>query len=415
MSIKKLAVRILAASMIMGCMGAATTAMAEEQRTLTVLSVYDESKVELYEMFDKFREDHPDVDLQITAITSSADLNKQLTTLAVSGDLPDMAFIDRMYIAQFVSMGIIEDVTERVETDIDNLDTYYPGPLDGCMVDGKYYGLPLTSNCLAVYYNKNILEANGVEIPEAGWTWVDYAKVAEACVDPDNSINGCIMAGSNSQDSTFQFYPWLWAAGGDIMNPDSDQAREALSFLKGLIDSGVMTSEIANWTQTDASNQFAGGKAALFTGGTWHLTAFEQNITDFEWGVVPYPVNPTTGEYASCLGGYGMCITKGGNVDDAWELVKWIESDEVMGYWNEAQNYIPVRKDIAEASDYFSGEGKIAVYTQSMDYAKSRPNVDGFIDIDTQWMALLQEVYTGNMEIDDAIAMYAPKIADLVK
>ena len=202
MSIKKLAVRILAASMIMGCMGAATTAMAEEQRTLTVLSVYDESKVELYEMFDKFREDHPDVDLQITAITSSADLNKQLTTLAVSGDLPDMAFIDRMYIAQFVSMGIIEDVTERVETDIDNLDTYYPGPLDGCMVDGKYYGLPLTSNCLAVYYNKNILEANGVEIPEAGWTWDDYAKVAEACVDPDNSINGCIMAGPRTVHSS---------------------------------------------------------------------------------------------------------------------------------------------------------------------------------------------------------------------
>lgn len=385
-----------------------------EQRDLSLLCIYDESKVELYEMFDKFREEHPDINLEITAITSSVDINKQLTTLAVSGDLPDVVTIDRMYIAEFASMGIFEDLTELAESELD-LSTYYEGPLEGCMADGKLYGMPFTSNCLAVYYNEDLLKAAGYDAPPENWTWEDYREIAMACSDPDNGVYGAVMSGSNNQDGTFQFYPWVWAAGGDILQPDSDATREALTYLTGLIHDGAMSPEISNWTQTDASNQFAGGKAALFTGGTWHLTAFEENISDFAWNVVEYPVNPNTGETATCLGGYGLCITKDGNVDDAWELVKFIESDEVMGYWNEYCNYIPVREDIAEASDYFSGEGKIAVYTESMLDAKSRGNHDKFIDIDTEWQAMLQEVYTGQMSVEEAVAAYAPKIDALVQ
>lgn len=385
-----------------------------ETMTLDVICVYDQSKKELYEMFDKFQADHPEIKLNITAITSSADVNKQLTTLAVGGDLPDLVTIDRMNIAQFAQMGILMDVTEMAKADLD-LDTFYPGPLDGCKLDDKLYGLPFTSNCLAVYYNVDLLKKAGLSIPESGWTWSDYKAMAAACTDPENSVYGCVMSGLANQDGTFQYYPWLWAAGGDILQPDSTATRESLSFLRSLIEDGSMSPEIANWGQTDASNQFAGGKAALFTGGTWHLSAFSANIKDFEWGVVTYPVNDTTKEYASCLGGYGLCLINGQNTEAAWELVKFLESDEVMSYWNQYQNYIPVRQDIAEASEYFSSkDNKVSVFTESMKYAYSRGNHLRFIDIDSLWSSLIQEVYTGVSSVDNAVSNYGSQIAELV-
>lgn len=381
-------------------------------QTVKLLCVYDESKAELYEMFDKFEQD-TGINLEITAITSAADLQKQLTTLAVSGDLPDVVTLDRYVIPSFAEMGILREISD-LASELD-LSLYYEGPLEGCKNGDKLYAMPFTANCLAVYYNKNLIEAANQSLPEAGWTWSDYKELAKAVSDPGAGHYGVVMSGSGDNDGGFQFYPWLWSAGGSAFEADSDAAREALTFLRSLIDDGAMSPEIANWTQTDASNQFAGGKAALFTGGCWHMSSFDANISDFEWGIVPYPVNDTTGEFVSCLGGFGLCITEGSeNVDAAWELIKFIESDEVMGYWNAPNNYIPVRKDIAEASEYFSSaDNLISVYTSSMDTAQSRGPHPKFVDIDACWQGIFQEVYTGVASPDEAIAEFAPQIEAL--
>ncbi|MCI8416259.1 MAG: sugar ABC transporter substrate-binding protein [Lachnospiraceae bacterium] len=383
-------------------------------QTISLLCCYDESKAELYEMFDKFQQD-TGITLEITAITSAADLQKQLTTLAVSGDLPDVVTLDRYVIPSFADMGILKDITD-LTAELD-MSTYYGGPLEGCKNEDKLYGMPFVANCLAVYYNKTLIEAANQSIPEAGWTWSDYEALAKAVSDPNAGYYGAVMSGSGDNDGGFQFYPWLWSAGGSAFEADTDAAREALGFLRGLIDEGAMSPEIANWTQTDASNQFAGGKAALFTGGSWHLSAFQSNISDFEWGVVPYPVNDDTGKSISCLGGYGICITEScENVDAAWELIKFMESEEVMGYWNEASNYIPVRKDVAEASEYFSSsDNLISVYTSSMDTAQSRGPHAKFVDIDACWQGIFQEVYTGVASPDEAIAEFAPQIEALLQ
>lgn len=354
------------------------------------------------------------MDLQITAITSSSELTKQLTTMAIGNDLPDLVSLDRMYIAEFTEMGIFEDITDRANSDLD-LSKFYQGTIDGCTVDGKLYGMPFVANCLAVYYNKDILKANGVAEPADGWTWDDYSAIAQSCANDKEGIYGAIMAGQASTDGTFQYMPWLWMAGGDVYNPaNAEPFKTSLNYLSGLIASGAMTPEISNWSQTDASNQFSAGKSALFTGGTWHLTSFKKNIADFEWGVIHYPANPATGEYNTCLGGHGLAICKGGNVDDAWDLIKYIESDEVMGYWNEAQNYIPCRSDIAEASEYFMGDSLISAYTESMAHAKSRGGSNVYIQIDTVIQSMIQEVYTGTMTVDEAVDHYLAEIKSIV-
>lgn len=390
-------------------------ASAEDKRVLKFLCIYDQGKAQLYEMLDKWQAEHPDVDLQVTAITAVADMTKQLTTMAVAGDLPDLIANDRMYMGEFVEMGIFEDITDLCNADLD-MPSFYEGPLSACVFNDRIYGLPFVANNLAVYYNKTILEANGIEIPTADWTWEDYKNIAKACASTEDGVYGAVMSGTADGDGSFQFMPWLWGANGSLFDPENGGLKEALTYLRSLIDEGAMTPEICNWTQTDASNQFLAGKAALFTGGTWHLTSFSNNISDFEWGVINYPVNPNTGKYATCLGGHGLSICKGGNVEDAWDLMKFLSSDEVMGYWMEAQNYIPVRSNVVEASDYFMNpENLIYAFTSSMFNAASRGGTTNYLQIDTVLQSLIAEVYSGTSSVDDALAQYVPQLLELVK
>jgi multiple sugar transport system substrate-binding protein len=367
-------------------------------------------------MFDKFRKEYPKITLDISVITSSVEINKQLMILAASSSLPDVVSIDGLFVQSFAAMGILEDITDRVNNDLGfSPDLFYPESLSANMLNNRYYGLPFTTNDLAVYYNKNILAQNGIPEPKSDWTWDDYAAIAQKTSRPREGIFGAIMAGTGDQDGTFQFYPWFWSAGGDSYNPDSSAGRDTLNFLRGLLDSQAMSKEIMNFTQTDASNQFAGGKAALFTGGCWHLATFQKNIKDFEFGVVNYPINPKTSKYNTALGGRSYNLIKGSNVDGGWAFVKFMESVEVTSYFNPPENYIPARKDVAESIPYYTEPGSyMSVYREGMNHAVMRGPHYFWIDIDSAYQTLIQQVYSG-LDINAALKEAQGKIDKILK
>lgn len=378
------------------------------------MCVYNSSKAKMFEMFDKFNKDNPNLKLNVTSFATSAEINKQLMVLAAGSSLPDVVSIDGLYVQSFAAMGILEDLTSRVKADFD-IKQFYPGPIAGLMMNDKYYGMPFTTNDLAVYYNKNILKEKGFDEPKGDWTWDDFANIAIKTTNPSAGVYGSVLSAINTSDGTFQFYPWFWAAGGDSFKMNSDAGKDALAFYRKLIDNKALNPDVINFTQTDASDQFAGGKAALFTGGCWHLTAFEKNIKNFEWGVVNYPLNPKTKKFATSLGGYDFCAIKGGNVDGAWEFIKFMNSKEVMAYYNPAENYIPARIDVAESLDYYTNKtNKMSVYRSSMNNAKMRGPHYFWLDIDAAYQVMLQSVITGKDPIDKALADAQAKVDKII-
>lgn len=92
-----------------------------------------------------------------------ADFKKQLSIGASADELPDIAILDSPDHASYVEMGIFEDITGKF--DVGN---YYEGTVNSCTVDGKLYGVPFGVNCLALYYNEDMLSEAGCEVPT---TW----------------------------------------------------------------------------------------------------------------------------------------------------------------------------------------------------------------------------------------------------
>ena len=87
-----------------------------------------------------------------------AELTKQFTIGLVADKLPDIGLVDNPDMASFAAMGLFADITDKVNA-LEYKDQFFPGPLSSCQLDGKYYGLPLGSNDLALFYNKDMFNA----------------------------------------------------------------------------------------------------------------------------------------------------------------------------------------------------------------------------------------------------------------
>ena len=88
-----------------------------------------------------------------------ADFKKQLSIGASADELPDIAILDSPDHASYVEMGIFEDLTGKFD-----VSSYYEGTVNSCTVDGKLYGVPFGANCLALYYNEDMLTAAGCSV-----------------------------------------------------------------------------------------------------------------------------------------------------------------------------------------------------------------------------------------------------------
>lgn len=179
-----------------------------------------------------------------------ADFKKQLSIGAVAETLPDMVILDSPDHASYASMGIFADLTGKID-----VSGYFEGPVNSCTYDGKLYGVPFGVNCLAMFYNKDMLAEAGLEVPT---TWSEL-KDAAAKIS-DGSRYGFAFCSLQNEEGTFNFMPWVWSAKSDYATIGDENGVKALSFAKDLIDSGAMSKECINWTQGDVMNQFISGQ-----------------------------------------------------------------------------------------------------------------------------------------------------------
>lgn len=178
-----------------------------------------------------------------------ADFKKQLSIGASADDLPDIAILDSPDHASYVEMGIFEDLTGKFD-----VSSYYEGTVNSCTVDGKLYGVPFGANCLALYYNEDMLKSAGCEAPT---TWDELKETAKALTT--DSVTGLALCSVQNEEGTFNFAPWLWSTGATSYDIDNENGIRALTFIQDLVKDGVMSKECINWTQGDVMNQFIAG------------------------------------------------------------------------------------------------------------------------------------------------------------
>jgi multiple sugar transport system substrate-binding protein len=328
-----------------------------------------------------------------------AELEPAIIKGAASGDLPDLAIIDNTSMNSLAPQGLLTDLTDRVK-EWGQAEAYYKGPWSSGVIDGRTYSVPNNANCLALYYNTELLEKAGVEPPK---TWDELSAAARKLTR--GSTFGLAMSAIKTEEGVFQLLPFLWSAGGDL-DTFATGGATALAYLGELVEAGALSKQCVGWTQQDVNTQFASGRAAMQINGPWQLPGLKQQ-SKVKWGVVPLPVDK---EPASCLGGENWVILKtSGQADRAWRAIEHSQRKKPLAAYLGSVGLLPARSDMADSGDWAT-DPALKVFVREFANARPRSYGEHYPQMSQAIAVALQATLTGSSSPGAA----AKKAADAI-
>ncbi|MET9384822.1 extracellular solute-binding protein [Streptomyces sp. NPDC002928] len=297
--------RLTAAALTVAAFATATTACSSSDGGSTAADSGTYTLWDPYPQFDKSSAwakllddcgSKAGVKIKRTAYDTS-DLTNKALLAAQQDNSPDVLIVDNPVVSTLAEAGVLT-TTDDTALDTSKADTNLLG---AGQVDGKTYGTPIGANTLALYYNKNVLKAAGVDTASIkDWNSLTAAleKVNKA------GKKGITFSAIGTEEGSFQFLPWFWGSGAKLTELDSAQGVSALSLWSDWLKTGYAPNSVLNNTQTTSWQEFASGDYAFAENGTWQLANAEK--AGFEYGVLPIPgasggtaPAPTGGEFVT--------------------------------------------------------------------------------------------------------------------
>jgi multiple sugar transport system substrate-binding protein len=227
----------------------------------------------------------------------TTDLTSKVLLAAQQSNSPDVLIVDNPVVSTLADAGVLTDTgTTKLDTS-----SVSPNLLAAGQLGGKTYGVPIGANTLALYYNKAVLSAAGVDVT----TVKDWASLTAALAKVKAAgKKGITFSAIGTEEGSFQFLPWFWGSGADLKQLDSTQGVAALSLWTDWLKQGYAPNSVINNTQTTSWQEFATGQFAFSENGTWQLANAKK--AGFDYGIIPIPgqnggtaAAPTGGEFVT--------------------------------------------------------------------------------------------------------------------
>lgn len=360
----------------------------------------DNLEAVLKEHVDEFNQSQSNIKIELTYVPYS-ELTNQLLVSATSGDVPDLIIGGINEIQMYAQAGVLEDITAQVnESGI--AEKMYENLVDIHQLDGKFYGLPLHTNAVALFYNTDLVEKPPV-------TW-DELKTMAKDLTADGRY-GFAASAHNSQHGTASWIPFLWSTGNGVDNLESPDAVRALSLWQEMIEGGSMSKEVVNKELQDISVDFYTGKAAMMIGGSWMIPTLETEAPNLNWAVAQIPKDK---EHSSVVGGESIAIGKGQKVEEAWTFIDWLLETDRHVEWAKQMGNFPISSEAASDS-YFQDDEALKVFVDVIATSRGYGWGEKHNEINTAIYTALQEVLAGGLSPEESLSKASETIKPLLE
>lgn len=337
----------------------------EQKREELTLWSYYETKAQregLDKLVREFNESQEDYKISWEYVPM-ADFIRTLSFSLSADNLPDLILVDNPDMGSLVTVGLLADITEELESTV-CVEDYYTEVWKSVEDGGRCYGVPFCCNNTAIIYNKQMFLEHNLQIPK---TWEEFRDVAAALTE-EGKCFGFAMSAVSGEQGAFQFMPWLLAAGADTEHLADDKAKEAFRLMDELLKEKSMPNDCLNWSQNDLTTSFMAGEVAMIENGPWALAALEES--GMEYGIFQFPVNATMGVV---LGGENLAAIEGKNVKGAVSFIKYYNRKEVMQDICQITGNIPPKPELAEA--FGKANPIYQVFVEQMEYGVCRKSI----------------------------------------
>nr|WP_325257455.1 extracellular solute-binding protein [uncultured Oscillibacter sp.] len=257
---------------------------------------------------EDFNKEHEDINLTVEVVSWN-DIYTVVNTRISGNAAPDILNID--VFADYQADDLLLPAEDYVSAE-----TYakmYPAFLEQSVVDGTVWAVPDLASARAMYYNVDILEAAGVEVPT---TWDELKAACEKIKAYDSSIYpwGIDMTTDEGQ-AAFAYY--IWNNGGDFTDADgnwtlnSAENVEAIEYAIDLVNSGYTNTDPANETRYTLQDLFGAGKLAMMIGPNSIPTYIAEGGSTINYAFAAIPTNGGNASVSAGVMDRFMCFDNG--------------------------------------------------------------------------------------------------------
>jgi raffinose/stachyose/melibiose transport system substrate-binding protein len=307
---------------------------------------------------DKFQELHPDVTIEFEA-RGFEEIRQTAPMILNSDEVPDvMEYNKGNATAGFLSQnGLLTDITDvAIERGWDQI--LSPGLQttsryeNGIMGSGPWYGVTNYGEFVMVYYNVDMFEEYGVEVPT---TLEEFENVMQTFVDAGITP---LSLGATEYPAQHVFYQLVlsqadreWVDAFQLYQGDVDFHDEAFTFAAEKIvewtERGFISEDSTGIPAEDMGVAFTNGEFPIMVSGSWWYGRFMNEITDFEWSTFLWPGNEL---HAGSGGNLWVVPANAKNKELAYDFIDITMSTEIQTLMGN-EGGIPVNADLDQIED----------------------------------------------------------------
>ena len=367
-----------------------------------------ENKV-LDSLIKKFEKTHPHVKIIYESGIPKKNYADWLAEQVLKGEQPDLFMVPENDFSMLASAGALKSL-DTLLTD-DERTAFYPVAYEAGQYQGGSYALPVESNPIMMCVNKDLLEKEGISIPESGWTLADFYEICKKVTKDTNGDGVADQYGITD-------YTWqqaLIAYGGHLtdksgINVDSPEMHQALAFMSKL--------DMLSQHYKVTSHDFDEGRVAFYPMSLAQYRTYKPypyhvaKYSSFSWTCIPMPTADSKvmgTQVKTSL--FGMSSnTKQEKL--AWEFMLLLsqdkESQQDLFEKSQGTSVLPSvvksqqTRKILQADDF----GLDSLTSERLDSMMERSIIDIGQEVDRQTLERLDYLIKealGNQEIDSAL------------
>lgn len=399
-----------ALAVVTACGGSSGTEVAADaEQTLTVWAMGAEGE-KLAEVAKEYEKENPHLKVKVTPVGWDV-AHQKLVSAAAAGNLPDIAQMGGSYLGEFAELGVLEPVDTKRFQEKD----FFPAGWQQGEVDDEVYGVPWYVDTRVLYYRTDLAEKAGVDKAPADWKEL---RALASAYQKDAGTKWGLSIQPSGLDTVQSFYPFLYSAGGEIIDEDGKVVVDSPAAVKALKEYGAYFDKgLANKSVPpgyDVVKDFGNGRVPMFFGGPWHVTLLNEGQPDIKgkWAVAEVPADEAS---VSMAGGSSLTVSKDSpHKAAAEEFIAHLTSTEGQADWYERTKDLPANTTAWESGS-LADDPALKVFEKQMKTAKASPTLANLSEITDKVDQAIAQVTQGKATAEEALGKAKDQIEGLVQ
>lgn len=337
---------------------------AAEEVTLSMW-IWDDAQAPVMQaMADGFTAQNPGIKVEITSVAGVTDYNTKMQAVIGTPDAPSVFWMNFNLSKEYVPMGFVQDLTAAIDTYGIDMSKLNAGITEAYTVNGNIYGIPKDTDSYALYYNKALFDAAGVEYPTDDWTIDDFIEKAKALTTDS-------VVGWTNTTSDRIYYGFMVSDGGKIYSDDGTEALvngpECVEVLQKLMDLSAggyayTGQQLAEVSDTAA---FTSNIAAMTINGSWMISQYASALGD-NLGICQVP----SGKAGKGSAGHGISYattTSNAHMEETMKFLAYLATDEAQAM--QATVVIPAANAAAASWESLYPNVNVNAFVQALEYS----------------------------------------------